>query len=90
MLTLLGAIGIGAVWGWLLAMLGGPRRRRARRVAAVTAATALVGGQVLMLAGWQRACLFLVCAGLALAGHAMWRRTLTLRFQPGPFQGGTR
>ena len=88
MLVLLGSLGVGAVWGWLLGMLSWPALRWVRRLLAVAAATALVGGLVFLLAGWLELCLFLACAGLALASHVMWRRVLFLRFGPKHVQGG--
>jgi hypothetical protein len=73
---LLGSIGLGLVWGWLAGLWGSQVRRRLRYALALAAATALLGLEVLWLAGGWSLALFLAAAGAAWIAHAYWRRTL--------------
>ncbi len=80
---LLGSIGLGLVWGWLAGMWGIQARRRIRYVLAVAATTAVLGLEVLWIAGGWPLALFLVASGSGWVAHAYWRRTLRRRFRAG-------
>jgi hypothetical protein len=73
MIATLGAVGTGIVWGWLV---GPGRRLSARAVVARAAATLLVAGETLALAGWPDAAVFVGAASAGAAAHLAWRRHL--------------
>jgi hypothetical protein len=70
MIAMLGAVGTGIVWGWVV---GPGRRLSARAAVARAAATLLVAGEVLALSGWLAVPAFVGAAGAGLAAHVWWR-----------------
>lgn len=79
-ITLLGSIGIGLVWGWLIGPFGDRPRRKFFNVLAVSAATLLLAGLVYWVAEWQQAVFFLGFTALAFLVHLSWRQELRRRF----------
>ncbi len=84
MIVSVGCIGIGLVWGWLLAKLPHQFRRPRMTITVLLAATALVGIQVYTLSEVRALALFLGAAVLAFFIHLMWRESLLLRFGSRP------
>jgi len=79
-ITLLGSVGVGLVWGWLLGGLGDTAQRRFSNVLSVFVATLLLGTEVYLFASWTGAGLFLGALSLALLLHLGWRCSLRQRF----------
>jgi hypothetical protein len=79
--TLLGSIGFGLVWGWLLGMLD-RTPLRAVTSAWASAATLLLGAVVYFFARSPGTIFFLGVAILTLLLHLGWRRHLSRRFSP--------
>jgi hypothetical protein len=80
LITLLGSIGIGLVWGWLIGPLGDRPRRKFLNVLTVSAATLSLAGLVYWFAGWQGTVFFLGPMTLAFLLHLGWRQELRRRF----------
>jgi hypothetical protein len=80
LITLLGSIGVGMVWGWLLAGVSGSGRKPILNVLLLSVATTLLLAEVLWLAGWRSAVFLLGAAGMAFLIHRCWRRVLYNRF----------
>jgi hypothetical protein len=80
-ITLLGSIGVGLVWGWLLGALGDTARKCLRNVVSVVAATTFLGTVVYLFASWVEINFFLGAVCLALLLHLGWRRSLRQRFE---------
>ena len=76
MVVLLGAGGVGAVWGWYVGLADA---RAGRRAAVLLAATPLLFGEVASEAGLSAAALSMAAAGVAWLTHAGWRRVLAGR-----------
>ena len=74
-----GAIGIGAVWGWLAASVPGGVRRPAVTWPALTAASAGVAAGVAELGGAAAAAAFVAAAAVAGASRVGWERWLGRR-----------
>ena len=75
-LNVLGSVGIGLVWGWLLGSLYGRVRWPLRTGLAATASTLALGLPVLWFTDWPGviACgASILCAALA---HVLWRQAL--------------
>ena len=80
-ITLLGSVGFGLVWGWLLGSLGG-RVRRPQLVGWATGAATLLAAAVVRWSADRRALwLFLGAAGLSLLFHLGWREELRRRYR---------
>jgi len=76
LITLLGSIGVGLVWGWLIAPVPGSGRKRILTVFLLGVATALLLAEVVWLAGWRSAAFVLGAAGIAFLIHRCWRQVL--------------
>jgi len=79
-ITLLGSIGVGLVWGWLLGGLGDTAQKSLSNVLSVIAATSLLSVEVYLFASWRGIGVSLGALGLALLLHLGWRRSLRQRF----------
>jgi len=76
-----GSVGLGLVWGWLLAHLAGQLRRPLLTIAGGCAATLLLATEVLLLADWQAVAVLTCATGIALVLHVAWRVSLRRRFR---------
>ena len=81
-ISLIGSVGLGLVWGWLIGSLGGRVRRPLLDGLALGAGTLLLAGQVAMLAGLDALPRFFGAVMLALLLHLAWRRELRARLGP--------
>jgi biotin transporter BioY len=88
LITMLGSIGLGLVWGWLMGSLSGQSRRPLRNGLALSTATLVFAIEVFLLAGWRALALFLGAVASALLLHVLWRRGLRKRFGPPNLQKG--
>ena len=77
MTGLAGGVGLGLVWGWLLAGYAPPSHRPIARYAALAGATAVALAETAALADATAAVAFLVAACLALASRLLWHSYLT-------------
>ena len=75
---LMGSIGVGLVWGWLMGSCG-PRIYRLIATAFSTA-TILLTFLVFELVNWRSVIAFLCATGLALLLNLVWRRELRERY----------
>lgn len=80
LITLLGSVGIGLVWGWLLGNLEGRVRRPLVVGWSTSLATLLLATLVLMFTDRRALWLFLGAAALSLLLHLAWRQELRRRF----------
>ena len=78
--TLLGSIGVGLVWGWLLGGFGDTARGSLINVLSVLIATSLLLLEVYWLASWSGVGISLGALVLSLLLHLGWRRSLRQRF----------
>ena len=78
--TLLGSIGVGLVWGWLLGGAADTIRGSWINVLSVVAATSLLLLGVYWLASWSGIEISAGALVLALLLHFGWRRSLRQRF----------
>ena len=78
-ITMIGSAGVGATWGWLLGTAEENVRRPFKTFAALSLATALVGTEVLVLAGGKQVIAFGAAAFVTLLLHIGWRRDSRLR-----------
>lgn len=76
MTGLAGGIGLGLVWGWLLAGHEAPARRRLVQYAALSAATALAIAETAALADERVAAGFVAATCGALAIRLIWHSRL--------------
>jgi hypothetical protein len=79
-LPLLGSIGIGMVWGWLIGTLEGHIHQPQRTIPAVSLATLLVIIEVFLIEGAGAVVVLLGAITLSLLIHVFWRRQLRLRY----------
>lgn len=79
-ITLLGNIGLGLVWGWLIGRLEDSVHRVLSSVLAVGISTLLLAAEIYLFSSWRGAFLFLGAVGLAWLLHLGWRRELRQRF----------
>lgn len=79
-ITLLGSIGIGLVWGWLISRLDGSVHRVLSSVLAVGVSTLLLAAEIYLFSSWRGVFLFLSAVSLAWLLHLGWRRELRQRF----------
>jgi hypothetical protein len=80
-MQIIGATGIGFVWGWLIgsAVVGTSKPRlNCYWISGTTIFVALV---ILLLAGWHASVAFPGAAGITLWLHHRWLRTLRSRFE---------
>lgn len=80
LITWLGSVGIGLVWGWLLGSLGGRVQRPQLIGWATSLATILAAFVVLMFADRRGLWFFLGATALSLLLHLAWRQELRRRF----------
>lgn len=80
LITTMGSVGLGLVWGWLMGSLSGRGGRLLRNGLALGAATMVFAVEVILLAGWQAVVVFLGATALALLSCVLWRRELRRRF----------
>lgn len=80
LVTILGSMGTGLVWGWLMGNLAGRGKRTLRNGLALSAATIPLAISIVLLADWRAMVFFLGAMGLALLFHLGWRQGLRDRF----------
>lgn len=80
LITWLGSVGLGLVWGWLLGSLGGRVRRPLLVGWSTSLATLLVATLVLMITDRRELWFFLGATALSLLLHLAWRQELRRRF----------
>jgi hypothetical protein len=80
LITLLGSVSFGLVWGWLLGSLGGRVRRPQLVGWAASAATVLTAFVVRWFADGRGLALFLGALVLSLLLHLGWRDELRRRY----------
>jgi F0F1-type ATP synthase assembly protein I len=76
-----GMVGLGAVWGWLIAQRTGASRHSRRNLLAIPLATLLLAAQVLWLADWWMVLPLLGGAGFSFLAYFLWVRSLKARFR---------
>jgi hypothetical protein len=81
MITTLGAIGLGLVWGWLLGLYDVKPDRLPATVAALSSASVLGAGVTAWLGGFSATAPFSVAALVALFVHSQWRSELRKRYR---------
>ena len=79
MLITLGSLGVGLVWGWLIAGASHSVRKPIRNVLLLSIATSFISAEVIWLAGWRAFPSLLGAAGGAFLAHLAWRRRLSER-----------
>ncbi len=82
MLIILGAIGIGLVWGWLAAGAGGRTRHALRTALILLFVTFLLAAAVRLLADWQSMAFFVGASAFTTWLHLAWRESLRERYGP--------
>lgn len=80
MVTILGSVGIGLVWGWLVGNLTGRGKQTLRNGLALSAATIPLAIWIFVLTDWRAMVFFLSSIGPALLFHLGWQRELRNRF----------
>jgi len=75
---ILGSIGIGAVFGWLIGILE-PRRQLFRQVLSIGLVGALALLEIVWQVGWQAALAAMASGILTLLIHKLWRIQLRQR-----------
>lgn len=76
LIPLLGSLGIGFVWGWVLGYRGRWTGRRLFHGMFLAAATLLITAEVVVMAGWRAALCFLVGSSLSTLLHFSWQHKL--------------
>lgn len=79
MITTLGAIGFGLVWGWLLGLYDVKPDRLPAAIASLSSASVLGAGITAWLGGFSATAPFSVAALAALFVHSQWRSELRKR-----------
>lgn len=79
LITSLGGVGFGLVWGWLMGSLEGRGQRLLRRGLLTGAATVIISAEIFWLANGPAIFFFLGSALIALLLHTGWRRNLHQR-----------
>jgi hypothetical protein len=80
LITVLGAVGLGLVWGWLIAWLIGQACRSPRTIFALSVATLLLAVEVLFLAGSLAVVFSLGMVVLSLVLSLAWQYGLRKRY----------
>jgi hypothetical protein len=80
-ITTLGAIGFGLVWGWLLGFYDVRPDRLPALVASLSGASVLGAGITAWMSGFSAAAPFSVAALIALFLHSQWRSELRKRYR---------
>jgi hypothetical protein len=73
---IIGSIGIGLVWGWLVGTLEGRVKRSLRGTIGAVASTLAVAVTVYGFEAWRGLVGFLIAAAVALLIHLSWRRSM--------------
>lgn len=81
MITTLGAIGFGLVWGWLLGLYDVKPDRLPAAVAALSSASVLGAAVTAWLGGFSATAPFSVATLVALFVHSQWRSELRKRYR---------
>ena len=78
MLTIWGSAAIGAVWGWLIALVAGRQTNRLHPLAigGIFLASTAVGGTIIYLSDGQNLLVFILTTLLALAIHLAFLASL--------------
>lgn len=84
LITQLGSIGIGMVWGWLLGSLEGRVRQHQLVGWATSLATLLASTVVFLFTDKRGLWFFLGATALSLLLHLAWRQELRRRFGESP------
>jgi hypothetical protein len=80
-IALIGSVGAGFVWGWLMGEFSSKAYRIQRLIVSLGIATVLYALSVLWLAGWKAVVLFVGATALALLLHLGWQGQLISRFK---------
>jgi hypothetical protein len=80
-IALLGGVGIGFVWGWLIGSVVGNTSQPRYSYSWIGVATLFLSLVILLLAAWPASVLFLGATGITLSLHLAWRRLLMGRFK---------
>lgn len=77
-MTIMGSIGLGLVWGWLLVLIGRdvPGKRPLRHFLAALLATILQMVLVIWLTDWMDGMIFMGTAVFSFTLHLAWRTKL--------------
>lgn len=86
LISMLGYMGIGLVWGWWIGGLSGSITRPLLDVLAVGTATLIFSLVTVTLAGIWALAFFLCAGGLTLYLHIAWKQELINRFGPPGFE----
>ena len=81
LIAVLGGVGLGLVWGWLMGGVVAKVRLSPLTTLALSVATLLLAIEVLLLAGWLVLALLLIMAALSIGLHFAWRHELRNRFE---------
>ena len=79
-LACLGSVGIGAVWGWLVAWLDQDDTRFWVKFIIIAISTLALAALVTIMAGTQSLWCFLGATGVAFLSNLAWRGALRKRF----------
>lgn len=77
LLSLLGSIGLGMVWGWLLGKIAFFSSQSISQLLILVASTLLVGGEVYFFLDWQAVAAFSVGGIITLLLHYLWLKQLS-------------
>jgi hypothetical protein len=83
-ISILGSIGLGLAWGWLVGQRDQAGSWQVLKGLAVGVATSLIGVEVFLLADWRALMSFVGASALAFVLHRQWRRELRQRYGPPP------
>jgi hypothetical protein len=75
-LTVIGSVGMGLVWGWLLVLVGWRAPRPFITIPALGLATLLTTLSLFLFTTWPTPLYFLAAALLTLIIHVSWRQEL--------------
>ena len=81
-LSLMGSVGLGLVWGWLIARVESGQPASARSYLALAVSWVILVVLVAVVAPWPAAAAFLFAAALALLLHLGWLQELRRRARP--------
>jgi uncharacterized membrane protein len=80
LIPLLGTVGLGLMWGWLLGLVRERGKKPWAQALALGGATVALATGVLLLADWLLLAAFLAAALCAWLTHVLWRRQLRRRY----------